>query len=66
MSVQRPLLDWLGDFGLPRPYYKTAFGAAGAYPRRFRQVSWWGFGGGLAGTETDENARDFAQEAEVP
>jgi hypothetical protein len=38
----------------------------GAYPCRFRQVSWWGFGGGSGVTETDENDRRLPLSAEVP
>jgi DDE superfamily endonuclease len=38
----------------------------GAYPCRFRQVSWWGFGGGSGVTETDENDRRLPPSAEVP
>jgi hypothetical protein len=38
----------------------------GAYPCRIRQISWWGFGGGVTRPETDENARVFAVFAEVP
>src|ERR1700691_2871801 len=41
-------------------------GGRGAYPCRFRQVSWWGFGGGSGVTETDENDRRLPLSAEVP
>lgn len=40
--------------------------ARGAYPRRFRQVSWWEFGGGSEVAETHDSARVLRPGEKVP